>query len=413
MSGILCSIAGATYAVAAVSNTPGGGTTPTGASAPSFTFGGSATTVSSNAIDLFDTSCLFSNSDSTTGNFAICWAENATPAMRYNSYRHTSLTITPGTIRTMASSTTTAFKRQHMMGGQVMTGNTNKRGYATSAESTSSKLGYYTIITSTATGTTSLHRTETSTFLGETAVSSNGGYNEWTRSGTTLTIRDWPFTDSATWKTSASSTFTQSLSFTPDHRFYDCVKSFIDGTFWYGPDFADTDKDVLLIFQGGSLLVDKTNTFNYSGISSSNAKKGVFLSACINATTNPKITCFAHFDNTTKNLDLKLFTTTTAPLAASFSAKYTITLTGENNVRLITTGPFCSFAYLLSSNSGGNTLYIRKVSATTLNNLTISSPTSHSITASSTEYTIGNTTSTAMVVHRSGSTIQTRAFTIL
>jgi hypothetical protein len=413
MSGIHCAIAGATYAVAVVSNTPGGGTTPTGASAPSFTFGSDATTVSSNAIDLWDTSCLFSNSDSTTGNFAICWAENNTPAMRYNSYRHTSLSIIPGTSRAMASSTTSAFKRQHMMGGQVMTSNNNKRGYATSAESTTAKLGYYTIVTSTAAGSAALHRTENAIFLGESVVSPSGGYHEWTRSGVTLTIRDWPFTDSFTWKTTASTTFTQSLSFTPDHRFYDCVKSFIDGTFWYGPDFADTDKDVLLIYQGGSLLVNKTDTFNYSGISSSNAKKGVFLSACINATTNPKISCFAHFDNTTKNLDLKLFTTTTSPLAASFSAKYTITLTDEHNVRLITAGPFCSFAFLLSSNSSGNTLYIRRVSATTLNNLTISSPTSHSITASSTEYTIGNTTSTAMVVHRSGSTILTRAFTIL
>lgn len=389
---------------------PGGGTSPSTASAPGFTFG-SAATVSSVGSELFDTSCVFSNADSSSGAYGLAYG--TTSGMVISNIRHTTRVLTVVS-PTAVQGSATPVKRSYCSWGYRTGGNWNKRGYTASQNSSLSRVRNYVTVTSVSQSTTAASSDGAYNLLGEMPATSSR-WHEWTisLSGSNLVINRYGAADTATWHNTPT-TYTATLAFTPMYEFIDTVKTSPVGTvsFWYGASNTAGYKDVLIIYSEdiNTHIVNTANTFGYSTISSSTAKKGVLLSANINQTNG--INAIAHWDSASSTLDLKLFTVATSPsLSATFGNKYSLSMSGETNLRLMSTHLGCDFCYLISTNSGGTSTYIRKLTATGINGLTISSPYTLSTTSGTTEVCIGNRTNEGILVRRSGTTIQANAFT--
>lgn len=387
--------------------TPGDGTSPGSASAPSFTFG-TGSTFSTALNDIFDTSVVYSNADTSTGAYAVSYGTSSGQIAQ--NIRHTTRTLTLGTAVT-TDGTASPVKRSYGHWGMRTGGNFNKRGFAQSHNSSSSRTRAYTLISSTGASQTS-GGTLSTQLLGEMPVTSTG-WHEWILSGSTLSVNRYGGSDSTTWHNTAT-TYSSSIAVLPSYDFYDCLKtSPVNAvSFWYGASATSGYKDVLIIYSESSNthIIDTTNTFNYNNISTSVSKKGIVLSANINQTSG--INCIGYWDTSTAKLDLKLFTVGISPsLSATFGNKYTLNMSGETNVKLMTSHLGCDFCYLISTNSSGSTTYIRKVTASGVNGLTISNPVSYSTSSGTTEVAIGNTATDGLLVSRNGTTGTVVAFT--
>jgi hypothetical protein len=386
---------------------PGDGIAPSAATGFVLTFGG-ASTVSTIATDVFDTSVVYANNDISTGAYAVSYGTTGGQIILNARHNDRILTLTA---ELAVNGATNAIKRTHNSWGLRASGNFNKRGFTHSQNTSTSRAGSYTLISSNNRSTQSAFTNNPNQLLGEMPVNSSD-WHEWIISGNSLAVNRYQGADNASWRSTVN-TYTTSLSFIPMYEFYDAVKTSPLNTisFWYGCAQSGI-KDMLIIYSASTNthIVNTSDIFNYADISSSINKKGVLLSANINQTDG--INAIGYWDNTAKKLDLRLFTTSVTPsLSASFGNKFTFSMPNETNVRLMTSNIGCNFCYLLSTNAAGTTTYVRKVTATSVNGLTISNAVTFSTLSGTTEMSIGNTATDGMLLYRSGTTSQIVAFT--
>lgn len=393
--------------VPAVVGTPGDGTSPSSTTAPTIVFG-SAVTISTAAADIFDTSVVYSNNDVSDGAYAISIGTTSGQIILHA--RHTARTITLGAGPAVNGSAS-VIKRAHCHWGLRTGGNWNKRGFTQSQNTASSRDGSYTLVSSSTASTTSAFTNQTTQLLGEMPATS-GIWHEWLLNGSTLTINRYGGSDTSSWHSSPTA-YSTSLGIVPSYEFYDSLKTSQNNSisFWYGCATGGA-RDMLIIYSSSTNthIVNTTDIFNYSSISTTTSKKGVLLSANVNQTSD--INAIGYWDDTAKKLDLKLFSTSISPsLSATFGNKFTFSMSGETNVRLMTAHLGCDYCYLLSTNAAGTITYIRRITASSVNSLTISNSTFFNTPSGTTEAAIGNVSTNGMLVYRSGTTSQVVAFT--
>lgn len=386
----------------------GDGQAPNSVSGFSLLFG-SAVTVSTAATDVFDTSVVYSNNDISDGAYAVSFGTTSGQTILHA--RHTARTITLGAAPAVNGSAS-VIKRAHCGWGLRTGGNHNKRGFTQSQNTASSRDGSYTLVSSNTASTSSAFTSQSQQLLGEMPINGTQ-WHEWLLNGSTLNINRYTGGDTSSWH-SGGSLYSASLSILPMYEFYDAVKTSPNSgiSFWYGCS-ASGIKDMLIVYSSitNTHIIDSTNIFNYAAITSSIAKKGVLLSANINQTSD--VNAIGYWDDTNKKLDLKLFSTSTSPsLSVSWGNKYTFSMPGETNVRLMTSHLGCDFCFLLSTNAAGTQTYIRRITASSNTNLTISNATFFSTASGTTEAAIGNVSTNGMLLYRTGATNSLVAFTI-